>query len=1179
VFAFTAQSSEMPYQVGGSLRPSLPSYVYRQADTQLFNALQAGEFGYVLNSRQMGKSSLLVQTLRRLELTGQRCATIDVTSLGSQDVTAGQWYRGVVADLWRSFGLFSQGHYKGWWQNQGDMPPVQKLQRFLAGVLLEQHPQDSFVILIDEIDSILSLGFPIDDFFALIRYCYNQRAVNAQYQRLTFGIFGVATPSDLIRDRQRTPFNIGQAIPLQGFQVHECEPLLVGLQDAIAQAPVVLQEILAWTGGQPFLTHKLCALIWQQAHDQGTPILVSAGQEAIWVKQFVRDRLLHQWESQDEPEHLRTIRDRLLRHPERTGRLLGQYQQILQQGQIPDDDSEESTELQLAGLVHKVGNTLQVKNPIYRAVFNESWVVHHLNHLRPYSQALVAWVASDRQDLSRLLRGQALHDAQQWAQNKRLSDDDYQFLAESAESDRREVETALEAERSQAIAAQLDQSRRNVRLQRWLLGAITAGFLLSTSLGFAAFMASRRASQNEQIARQSEVQALLASAQGWFDSNQRLDALVQAIRAQRQLEQLAQPNPELAQAVDETLETIIFGINERNRLAGHTGEIRQVAYSPQGDQIASASLDGTVKLWTPDGTLQQTLESDRQGVRAIAFSPSGEVLASGGGGTIRLWDVQTGEELTSIPAHDGLITTLVFSPNGEQLVSGSTDKTIKLWNREGTLLQTLTGHNAMIRGLAFSPNGQVLASASADASIKLWSPEDSRLLNTLIGHAATVTEVQFSPDGRYLASASTDKTLKLWNPTGELVTTYEGHQAPVTGFRFSPDGQRLVSTSEDDELRWWKLSGEPMVSYPGLVATGVSIDFSPDGQSLVSSGRVEDRDIRVWELASPLYSILGNHAAAVIALAVSPDGQLIASAGSDAMIKLWQPDGTLRQTFQGHRAPIIYLDFSPDGEQLASSSFDGTVRLWQPDGTPMNTIQSDTRLSGRVDFHPQRPELVIGGDDGAVRRFQLDGTLLERIPTPSPQSSNVVWHPQGTQLAVKNGDNIQLVDQVQGGTVTDLSGHEASVRDIEFDATGQIVVSTSEDRTARLWDAATGETLQILAGHTDLVWDATFIPEGAPAALEEIYLATGSADSTIKLWRQDGTLHTTLDRHTAKVLRLAVSPDGQYLFSASNDNTIIRWNLPGIVTLDPLEYACQWVQDYLKTNADLSLEDRQLCDR
>jgi WD40 repeat protein len=105
------------------------------------------------------------------------------------------------------------------------------------------------------------------------------------------------------------------------------------------------------------------------------------------------------------------------------------------------------------------------------------------------------------------------------------------------------------------------------------------------------------------------------------------------------------------------------------------------------------------------------------------------------------------------------------------------------------------------------------------------------------------------------------------------------------------------------------------------------------------------------------------------------------------------------------------------------------------------------------------------------------------------------------------------------------------------------------------------------------------IPEGAPAALEEIYLATGSADSTIKLWRQDGTLHTTLDRHTAKVLRLAVSPDGQYLFSASNDNTIIRWNLPAIVTLDPLEYACQWVQDYLKTNADLSLEDRQLCDR
>ena len=1180
--SFSAQSahlSENPYQVGGSLRPTLPSYVHRQADIKLVRALQAGEFCYVLNSRQMGKSSLLVQTLQRLTQQGCRCATVDITSLGSQQVTASQWYRGMVADLWRSLGLFSQGHYKGWWQDQGDLPPVQKLQRFFEDVLLNQFPDDSFVILIDEIDNILSLEFPLDDFFALIRYCYNQRAVNPHYQRLTFGIFGVATPNDLIRDRQRTPFNIGQAIPLNGFQAHECGPLLLGLRDAITPAPAILQAILYWTGGQPFLTHKLCALIWQLAHEQGAPILISAGQEAAWVRQLVHDRLLYQWEAQDEPEHLRTIRDRLLRHPERTGRLLGQYQQILQQGSLPYDDTEEATELQLAGLVHRVGHTLEVKNLIYQTVFDETWVAHHLEHLRPYSQALTAWIAANRQDPSRLLRGQALRDAQQWAQNKRLSDEDYQFLAESAESDRQAVQTALEASRSQAIAAQLHQSRRNLRLQRWLLGAISAGFLLATGLGLAAAVESRRANENEQLARQSEIKALLASAQGWFDSDQRLDALVQAIRAQRQLEQLKQPNPDLATAIEATLQTIILSLNERNRFSGHEGEIRRVAYSPQGDQIASASLDGTVKLWATDGTLRHTLTGDRQGVREIAFSPAGDVLAAGGAGNLRLWDGQTGEELADIAAHPGLITALQFSPDGEQIASGSTDSTIRVWRRDGTLVQTLTGHSAMIRGVAFSPDGQTLASASADASINLWDAATGRLRQTLTGHGATVTDLQFSPDGHYLASGSTDKTLRLWRSTGELVTTFEGHRASVTSLRFRPQGQQLVSTSEDGELRFWQLSGEPILAYPGIFAVGQSIDFSPDGQYLVSSGRLEDRTVKVWQLESPLYSVLGNHVASVIAIAVSPDGQLIASAGSDATIKLWQPDGTQLQTLTGHRAPVIYLAFSPDGQQLASSSFDGTVRLWQPDGTPINTIQDDTRLAGRVDFHPQQPEFAIGGNDGAARRFQLNGTQLAAIPTQSLRTSSVVWHPQGTQLAIADGSTIRLIDLAHGGRLTELFGHDAPITDLDFGADGRVLASASNDHTARLWDLATGKTLHILQGHQDLVWDVTFTPEGVPAALEEVYVVTGSADHTIKLWRQDGTLITTLDRHLAKVLRLAFSPEGQYLFSASNDNTIIRWDLPAILALDPLEYGCQWVQDYLQTNTDLSDEDRQLCDR
>ncbi len=1191
-------SDPSPYQVGGSLSPSLSSYVHRQADRQLYQALTAGEFCYVLNSRQMGKSSLLVHTLQRLELAGYRCATLDITSLGSQQVTSTQWYRGVVADLWRGLGLVGQINYKTWWQDQGDGPPVQKLLRFLQEALLERFPQDNFVIFIDEIDSILSLDFSLDDFFALIRFCYNQRAIDPSYRRLTFAIFGVATPTDLIQDHQRTPFNIGRAIALEGFGLEDCAPLLLGLETAINNAPVILQEIVYWTGGQPFLTHKLCALIWQQCCDQGSLLLVPKGSEADWVRQFVGDRILHHWESQDEPEHLRTIQDRLLRHPDRMGRLLGLYQQLLHEGQLPVDQSAETTQLMLSGLVVKTEGCLRVKNPIYQAVFDQRWVTHHLAHLRPYSQTFDAWVASQRQDTSRLLRGQALQDAQTWAEGKRLSDNDYQFLAASVANDHQETERIWAAERSQAIATQLEQSQRNARLQRWLLGITGFGFLLSTSLGVVAALESRRASTSEQLARRSEVTALTASAQGWFDSKKRLDALLQAIRAQQQLNQLHTPAPELAQTVDAVLHKILFGINEVNRFSGHTGDINDVAYSPRGDLIASASADGTIKLWQPDGQLRHTLESDPRGVSHVRFSPDGEVLAAGGtSGTIALWHPQTGESLATLTMKDR-ITSLAFSPDGHWLAAGSIDGTIQLWQIDGassqaigtprlTLRHTLTGHRAMVRSLAFSPDGQTLASASADTTLKLWSLTTGQLTRTLEGHTATVTEVVFSLDGETLASSSSDKTLKIWSSAGDLRQTFIGHRAPVTSLRFSPQGDRLVSTSEDHELRFWRLSGEPILAYADLAGAGKAIDFSPDGRYLVSSGPMESREVMLWQLESPFYRVIGEHDAGVIALAISPDGQTLASAGSDRTLKLWQPhqdstseeNGTLLKSIpNAHRAPIIHLAFSPDGQVLSSSSFDNTVRLWQQNGTPLLTYRDPNNIAGQVAFNPHNSMVASGGAAGTVNLWQRDGQMIRTLTVETQGLINrLAWNPAGTQLALGGTDSaIHLINAETWAVEQTLAEHTGSIYDLAYSADGLLLASASDDHTVKLWNAQTGQLIRTLVGHSDAVWTVAFAPATAP---QPIALASAGADKTIKLWDAEGKLITTLSRHRALVHGLAFSPDGQSLFSAGRDNIILQWNLAAIAQLQPLESACALIKDYLTTNTTLSPEDRQLCDQ
>ncbi|NER99300.1 MAG: CHAT domain-containing protein, partial [Symploca sp. SIO1B1] len=277
-------------------------------------------------------------------------------------------------------------------------------------------------------------------FFAFIRSCYNQRVDYPGYQRLGFCLIGVATPSDFIQDKNRTPFNIGRAIELSGFKLQEAQPLAQGFAACTDNTKKVLQEVLFWTGGQPFLTQKLCHLV------SLVKLPIIDGQEAKQIKQLVYLSVIKDWKTQDNPEHLRTIINRLLNNEQLAGRLLGLYQQILQQGEIVADESIEQNKLRLSGLVVERRSKLKVYNSIYQAIFDENWVNEKLAHLRPYSEAINAWEKSKFIDQSRLLRGQALQDSQAWAIGKSLSDLDYKFLAASQELDKRQVQRNLEAE-------------------------------------------------------------------------------------------------------------------------------------------------------------------------------------------------------------------------------------------------------------------------------------------------------------------------------------------------------------------------------------------------------------------------------------------------------------------------------------------------------------------------------------------------------------------------------------------------------------------------------------------------------------------------------------------------------------------------------------------------------------
>jgi CHASE2 domain-containing sensor protein/alkylhydroperoxidase/carboxymuconolactone decarboxylase family protein YurZ len=366
------------YQPGGSLTPDAPSYVMRQADHDLFEALLHGTYCYILNSRQMGKSSLRVRTMERLAEQGFLSVEIELLGIGSQHITASQWYGGIIAEL--ISGLDLQINRRAWLQEHEDLSPVKQLGTFVEQVVLTQVTQP-LVLFFDEIDSVLGLSFPTDDFFGLVRSWYERRAFHPSYRRLTVVMLGVATPRALMQDEASTPFNIGRAIELRGFQPEESGALVAGLAPYADCPEAVLHTILSWTGGQPFLTQKLCWLVTRQ--NQPIP----AGAEPQRLAELVQTQLIENWETQDEPEHLRTIRDRILRLSRRPERLLRYYQTILQRGSIPAIHSSEQTELRLTGLVTQRQGYLVPFNRVYTTIFDRAWVAQQLQTLRQQSRA------------------------------------------------------------------------------------------------------------------------------------------------------------------------------------------------------------------------------------------------------------------------------------------------------------------------------------------------------------------------------------------------------------------------------------------------------------------------------------------------------------------------------------------------------------------------------------------------------------------------------------------------------------------------------------------------------------------------------------------------------------------------------------------------------------------------
>jgi tetratricopeptide (TPR) repeat protein len=353
------------YVIGGTLRRDAPSYVKREADDNLYNRLKSGQFCYVLTSRQMGKSSLMVRTAVRLRADDVSVAVLDLTAIG-QNVTAEQWYEGLLGLIGQQLNL--EDELESFWLDNKRIGPFQRWMRAIREVVMARR-RGRIVIFVDEIDAVRSLSFSTDEFFAGIREFYNWRTEDEELTRLTFCLLGVATPSDLIHDTKTTPFNIGQRIELTDFAEAEAAPLVHGLGRDEKLGRLLLQRVLYWTGGHPYLTQRLCQSV---AADDSvrSPKGVDRLCEEIFLSSRARER----------DHNLLFVSGGMLRSEESDlASLLDLYQQVWKRKRVPDDEANSLISvLRLSGITRAVDGFLYVRNQIYYHVFDREWVTANM---------------------------------------------------------------------------------------------------------------------------------------------------------------------------------------------------------------------------------------------------------------------------------------------------------------------------------------------------------------------------------------------------------------------------------------------------------------------------------------------------------------------------------------------------------------------------------------------------------------------------------------------------------------------------------------------------------------------------------------------------------------------------------------------------------------------------------
>jgi len=613
-------------------------------------------------------------------------------------------------------------------------------------------------------------------------------------------------------------------------------------------------------------------------------------------------------------------------------------------------------------------------------------------------------------------------------------------------------------------------------------------------------------------------------------------------------------------SVVHVLNTSTYEIEKQ--LSGTARKIYSVAFSPDGNRIASADGIGKVEIWY-DYEKEKTFSVSNNAVLSVCWSPDGKKIVTGDDdGHLKIFDVETGEELINILAHADGVTSVDFSSDGKTIVSGagafpmaspldSYDNTVKLWNASsGELICTFEGHTDGITSVSFSSDGKKILSGSRDDTIKIWDVESHDCLKTFENHTGDVNDVRWSKSCDMILSCSDDATIKIWDvETGDVLHEFE-NDFDVMSVAWSKDDEMVVSGSEGCKLEIWEVESEMLVDEFGGHTNYInSIDASPDKKKLVSGSA--DYTVRIWDAETgECLKTLEAHTDWVNCVAWSPDGRYIASCGdyADPVIKIWNANTySCLHTLSGHTGGVTSIAWSPDSTKIVSAAggppYDVRIIVWDVASEEKSLVINNIQPPYCVDWSPDGKYILSGNSarDGIVKVYDAEtGVRLATKVAHDFDVYAVKWSHDSKQLASGSWKSIKVWewDDANKDIVFQENMAQAYIiGSLDWSKDDSRLMSTS--KAIAVWDVETAQCLSWVKGH-----EADVYPYVKGAVwLSDNKIASCAGDRTVRVWKavlsvnvsfkpkilsEDSTamnIHVSYMGEPVKDAEITVSPD------------------------------------------------------